>query len=897
MDPTARAAAWALKQACYAAWHTAPPQARAAADALRGLAAAGADPELQDLAAWTEGIAALSEGRLPEALASLQAAAAGFAARGDLQHAAEAQVPQLAALAMLGRDAEALACAEQALAQFLASGDQRSAGKVVHNLGSMLTRLDRHAEAGERFRQAAVHFARCGDAELSIAADLALANTLTWQFRFDDALLIFERGRARAERRGLAILQAHAREGIGRIELNRGRWHRALQALAESGRLLAEAGAPPQRRLEADAALADAYLALDLLDEAVALYDRLVAEAEGLDLPTDRAWALLQRARAQGRLGRADAALEGLAQADTLYRALDNRPSQGLVALARARLELGQGRPEALARAREAVESLTAAGIPGWRLEAQVAEADALAAGGDAAGARGRYESLLEEGSALPPVAQACRTGLGALALGAGDRAAARVHLEQALDAIDRERAALPHDEFRRGLGASAEVAHAHLVRLALAGGDSAQLLADLERGRARALTLGLGGEPAPDPGGSTRLRWLREQWRQAAASGDTDRLGGLGRQVQALEHELLEAWRREQAQRPADAARPAVALDALPAALGAGRALVAWHLQDGELIACVVTAEGVRHRCSPAGDLVEQLHGLRFQMDALRHGAPALQRHHGQLLARVRGRLQQLHARVWAPVQPLLAGCTEVVVVPHRELHYLPFAALHDGQRWLVESHRLSLAPSAGVWLALQQRPAPRRERALVVGVAAPGLPQVAHETAAVAAAFGAGAQVLEGAAATQAALLRQAGDVDVLHLACHAQFRADNPAFSSLQLADGPLTLHDLRGLRLRAGLVVLSACETGLSRLAPGDELQGLVRTFLLAGAGSVLATLWPVDDAASAALAAHFYAALRGGERPAAALQRAQQALAADGAHPWLWGAFALHGLGA
>jgi CHAT domain-containing protein len=147
--------------------------------------------------------------------------------------------------------------------------------------------------------------------------------------------------------------------------------------------------------------------------------------------------------------------------------------------------------------------------------------------------------------------------------------------------------------------------------------------------------------------------------------------------------------------------------------------------------------------------------------------------------------------------------------------------------------------------------------------------------------------------AAATQAALRDALAGADVLHLACHGQFRADSPSFSSLHLADGPLTLHDAAGLPLQAQLVTLSACETGLSKVAPGDELLGLVRGFLLGGARRVLATHWTVDDASTAALMAQFYDEVLAGARPATALRRAQQALAQTQPHPYFWAAFALH----
>jgi CHAT domain-containing protein len=901
-DPDARARGWALKDACYAAWHTEPSRARGAAEQLQSLAASAADPELQALAAWAAGIAALAAGELGGALAALEDAHERFAALGDGQHAAETQVPQMVALAMLGRDTEAVRRGESALGQFVASGDIRSAAKVEGNLGTMLSRQDRHAEAERRFRAAGVRFARVGDIELSIAADVALANALSWQFQFDEAARVYERVRMRAGTHGFGILLAQAHQGIGRLELNRGRWHRALHELAEATRLLAEHGAPPQRRIEAEAALADAYLGVNLLAEAVALYDTVIQQAVALQAPAEQAWATLQRARALGRQGDAAGAIAGLLQARDLYAATDNPASLAFAELCRGRVELAAGRSrDALASARAAAAALRDSGITGWQLEARVLEAAALAASGATAAARQGFEAVLAEAAALPQLALPCHAGLGRLAWLAGAPDEARAALETALALIDGERAALPDDEFRRALGAEAEQVHDHLVAVSLTQGHPAQLMADLERGRGQALALSLpNSQSVPtDSEDSMQLQWLRDQWRQAVAEGDGPRLPTLAGQVQALEMALLEAHRRALL-RPPDAAAAATAafdVGALQAALPEDTALLAWHRLGARLVCIVVTREGVRHVDTPAAGLDQRIRGLRFQIEAFRAGGAGLQRHAAQLLARTRDHAQALHTILWAPVAPLLGGRRRVVLVPHRELHYLPFGALHDGQQWLVQTHCLSVATSATVWLAQRQRPSATAWHSLLaLGVGESGLPQVAQEIAAAAAAFGAGARILLGPAATQDALLAAAPAADVLHLACHGRFRADNPAFSFLQLADGPLTMHDARRLRLRAGLVVLSACETGLSRIAPGDEVLGLVRAFTLAGAGAVLATLWPVDDAATAALVQHFYRALRAGAAPATALQQAQATAAAAGAHPFHWAAFTLHGHG-
>src|SRR5689334_21100344 len=107
MDSETLTRAWTLKVACYEAWHSEPQRTRAAADALATLAAQESAEPLLALASWTDGIALLAEGRLADGLERLEHAQAEFARIGDVQHAAEVQVPQMVALSFLGREAEA----------------------------------------------------------------------------------------------------------------------------------------------------------------------------------------------------------------------------------------------------------------------------------------------------------------------------------------------------------------------------------------------------------------------------------------------------------------------------------------------------------------------------------------------------------------------------------------------------------------------------------------------------------------------------------------------------------------------------------------------------------------------------------------------------------------------
>ena len=111
----------------------------------------------------------------------------------------------------------------------------------------------------------------------------------------------------------------------------------------------------------------------------------------------------------------------------------------------------------------------------------------------------------------------------------------------------------------------------------------------------------------------------------------------------------------------------------------------------------------------------------------------------------------------------------------------------------------------------------------------------------------------------------------------------------------------MHDVFGLDLHARLIVLSACQTAvgsgaLADVPAGDDWVGLVEAFLYAGAGNVLATLWPVDDRATAGFMERFYTALASGRSEAEALAVTQRAMLRNSAtaNPFYWAGFSLSG---
>ena len=151
-----------------------------------------------------------------------------------------------------------------------------------------------------------------------------------------------------------------------------------------------------------------------------------------------------------------------------------------------------------------------------------------------------------------------------------------------------------------------------------------------------------------------------------------------------------------------------------------------------------------------------------------------------------------------------------------------------------------------------------------------------------------------LTGNEATRENLFRFAPEARFLHLASHGCFQRDNPMFSYLKLADCRLSFYNLLDLTLKSEIVTLSACQTGVNAILPGDELHGLMRGFLYAGAPSLVVSLWTVNDQSTAELMKEMYLRIRAGCSKRSALREAQLAIKQAYEHPFYWAPFVLMG---
>ncbi|MBI3983020.1 MAG: CHAT domain-containing protein [Gemmatimonadetes bacterium] len=351
------------------------------------------------------------------------------------------------------------------------------------------------------------------------------------------------------------------------------------------------------------------------------------------------------------------------------------------------------------------------------------------------------------------------------------------------------------------------------------------------------------------------------------------------------------------------------IAIDALQRRLSEGEALLDYIVVDSTVAVLVVTRR--------AAEVIR----LPVSADSIRHAVEKLRR---PLITTYAGRIDlarapfdlnlaaSLYRALLAPVERFLAGSRRLIVAPDGPLHYVPFDALvveaapaagpapvsaaerYRRAVYAIDRFEIAYVPSAQFVGALSQ--SVQSAKVLAVTRAAPG---GARELSVLSAAWPPERMtVLAEARATETAARLAAGRADVLHFAVHAEANDQDPQASHLRLGpddrnDGYFHLGEIAGERRRAGLVVLSACETQAGRLFNGEGLMGLARAFLASGAAAVVATQWPVGPSA-AELMGEFYRRLAAGDAPPAALRSARLAMrnVPGTGHPFHWAGFVL-----
>lgn len=473
--------------------------------------------------------------------------------------------------------------------------------------------------------------------------------------------------------------------------------------------------------------------------------------------------------------------------------------------------------------------------------------------------------------------------------LAAGRSDAAETVFRKAQDAVDRLSGAIRGDREKRRFGTGKDDITWRLAQFGFARRQADQLFRDLERGRARAFVDMLANvDVAADAGGAwPDLRRLDVRIsalvRQLEGGSNPEVVPELHRELQGLLAERDRFVDHIRKSDPELAATRSVArfdLKQVQQALPAGVLLLYFLPSRGDenLRALAITRQDVEFLTYPV-----RLSGFNALMERLATAVDSQSPERQKMVAGDFARALMLDR--WR-------GHFLVQVVPSGPLHAVPWGMLDVPAPVVV-------LPT-GSW-PLRHRQQDDGKRAVVVGDPdfsgrMPRLPGARAEALQVARHYD--ATLLLGKEASEIGLRRAVGaGVSLLHLATHGRFDARRPLDSAIYLQGGqPLTAKALFAAPLKAGTVVLSACETGAGKVVAGDDLLGLPRSFFLGGTGTVLSSLWPIDDEGTLAFMRHFHAERAAGVPVAHAWLNARDRLRREGWHPWVYGAFVLMGSG-
>jgi CHAT domain-containing protein len=854
-------------------------------------------------------------GRLERALEAYQAAIGRFRAARRPVDEAITRSGGLQVLIYLGHYAHAQSWARRARRIFEREGDELRLARLDTNFANVLHRQDRFAEALVLYRRAYRTLVRVG-APNDVAIALGnLAVCLIGLNHFDQALVTHRQARRYSERHNLPLLVAEADYNIAYLYYLRGEYSRAIE-LYEATRRRCERLRDRYHQALCDLDESELSLELNLTEDAARLAERAFARFDDLGMNYEAAKALTWLAIAATQAGEPDRAVRYFRQARRRFRREHNRPWLALLDLYEAIVLLDEDRVEEARRLAQTAQTVCIeTGLVAKAALAELVLARVALRVGDAPAAERWCHAALERlaTTQAPALRFQASFVLGQIAEAMGRTDAAADAYLDAHAWLETLRTDLRADETKIAFLKDKLVVYESVVALALAGERhvsragaftfieqaKSRSLADLIAFRAHAMSARAARVPV------RRLHQLRESlnWcyreidiREMSADHSRARVEALRGRARRLENEITRALTEIRAADTEYASLQnagTIELGAVQSSLRSDELVVEYYAARGALCACLIgrdTFDVVP--LGPVQDVREHAQLLQFQLSKFRLGQEYHQQFAEAIEVATRAHLQVLHDALVQPLRRHIEG-RALTIVPHGFLHYVPFHALHDAGRFLIDDAPICYAPSASVLYLCRQKRSERTRASLVLGVADEAAPEIDAEVDAVASALPR-SRVFRGRRASVARLKEEGPRSGVIHIATHAAFRIDNPMFSAIQLGDAPLSLFDLYDLRVSAELVTMSGCGTGLNALIGGDELLGLVRGWLYAGAHSVVVSLWDVNDKSAAALMARFYERLKQTTDRAAALRDAMLGTREEYPHPYHWAPFVLIG---
>lgn len=871
-------------------------------------------PYFQAMARFKRGEACTLQGRNAEARTYLDEADAAFSRLGCLVESARTRIIWIWATANLGGDAEAMRAVRRARRVLDPQSQPLHRATLDLHTGILHCMHGRYHIGIRQFRSALTLYQSLGLEERAERARHNLGLALSRLGRYEQAIAALLQSRDAARRWGHGRTDAVRTRAIGETHARLGRYAAALRSFEEAKALyddLSLHDGSVQIRLD----IADCYLRLNRPAEALTALD----DVDHYQVHVDEAIQVVEIAT---RRIVAHLLLEQESAAMEIVEGTAGITSPGFVeariwlGAQRAALFLRKNLPhECLAECRQIVAAARQAGLTPWVADAQILEGWAFLTLGNVqaaahAAARAYREARRQDAAPLLHRSLELR---GRIAEARDQRAVARKNYVAAIEQFEREQRGVIF-EFRDAFAIHRTTAYERLVAVYLDEGRTQDALATAERAKSRALGELIAGSIVLRPRGTSATRRITRDLMTARQEYAASYARSIGDDATTTAESTADARRHlsqlegrinaltQQLQVHAAAEQIADVYGATPQfvtpALPSDTALIEYFFVGDNLARFVIDRGGVQCTMLDAGvpAIDRLLRTLRLNLQSAA-GADHETQHH--LIQQAKLVLSRLYSHLFDGVDAA-AGYRSLVIVPHGLLHYVPFHALYNDEQYLIERCAISYAPSAYLYTMCRRRKRHRRDGpALVLANTFDGrLPHVLREAESVGSALG--ATIYRESEATRATLAREGRRASVIHVAAHGEFRPDAPLFSHIQLADGPLTTADVFDLNLRADLVTLSACDTGQTNVGGGDELVGLSRAFLYAGAATLLVSQWRVDDLSTAEQMTHFYRVLQQGSDPAEALRITQinflkNAMPQSGhAHPFLWAGFQLIG---
>lgn len=813
---------------------------------------------------------------------------------------------------------------------------QRGVASALTNLGSVSARKGDFVAAGDFLARA-----RVASEALKDEANVAQVDLITGFIRrtigdYEGAVTLLERVVAVRERRGDRTGIAAATNVLGTVYRRQGDYGRALE-LYERSLALREALGEPSGVADALHGLGmvcqaqgDLARARDLVSRSLEIFERLDSKANAATVAADLAAIQLE-------LGDPDAARMQIERALAFDASAPSRLTAAKIARQMGEGLRGQGKLDpAYTAFTRALAASEAAEDPVGTAAALHAIARLERARGNEAAAGDALERAVAIARRVHDRERAWQalTDLAAVQRSRNDIARARATLDEAITIVEDLRDEVGGGDLEQQRTFERRVApYIALVDLLAEEGRAGEVLEAAERAKARALLDAQQGRV--DPSGilsaadreaewqlRTRLATANVQRAREArgARPDPKRLAALDAELDGVRRDHAD-WRarllaRYPALRAAGGNTPAFTLDTAARLLpDSDTAIVEFVATDTRLLVLVVAR---RAGAAAAAEPEVTLHQVPLTREALR----ARVRPYVDMIAgrdlRVAQEAAGLHALLLGPGGSRVTRARRLVIVPDDVLWELPFLTLRSAAgKFLVETSAISYAPSlATLSTGTRDAQAVRAEGAVLalgnpaIADAAGGtatrssrlapLPHAEREAREVARLYGGdSARAYVGTEATEQLLRQEAGRNRVLHLATHGILDDRSPMHSHVLLArgaspgdDGLLEAGEILSLPLHADLVVLSACESGRGRVAPGEGVIGLSWALAVAGARTTVVSQWKVDSASTTALMLAFHRERRRGASTAQALRLAADRLreTPEYRHPFYWGGF-------